>query len=45
MDFMDKPGWYNWYDTEESQRLLDYQKTTLDQFWEQLKGAVDEILG
>jgi nucleoside-diphosphate-sugar epimerase len=45
MDFMDKPGWYNWYDTEESQGLLDYQKTTLDDFWVQLKDAVDEILG
>jgi nucleoside-diphosphate-sugar epimerase len=44
MNFLDRPGWLNWYDTTESQALLDYQKTTLDEFFKQLKAAVDEAL-
>jgi nucleoside-diphosphate-sugar epimerase len=44
MDFLDRPGWLNWYDTEESERLLAYQKTTLDEFFRQLRAAVDEAL-
>ena len=44
MDFLDRPGWMNWYDTEESQRLLNYQKTPLDEFFKQLEAAVAEAL-
>lgn len=44
MSFQDKPGWLNWYDTSESQALLSYQKTSLEEFWRQLKEAVDEAL-
>ncbi len=44
MAFLDRPGWLNWYDTTESQRLLDYQKTPLDEFFKQLEEAVAEAL-
>jgi nucleoside-diphosphate-sugar epimerase len=44
MGFLNRPGWLNWYDTSESQRLLGYQRTTLDAFFEQLQAAVAEAL-
>ena len=44
MDFLDRPGWMNWYDTEESQKILDYQQTPLDEFFKQLEAAVAEAL-
>ena len=44
MSYLDRPGWLNWYDTAESQALLNFQKTTLDDFWEQLNEAVQEAL-
>jgi nucleoside-diphosphate-sugar epimerase len=44
MGFQERPGWLNWYDTAESQKLLDYQQTTLDEFFKQLEAAVAEAL-
>lgn len=44
MAFLDHPGWFNWYDTTESQRLLKYQNTTLDDFFSELEQAVQEAL-
>jgi UDP-glucose 4-epimerase len=44
MDFMDRPGWLSWYDTSTSQALLNYQNTSLDSFFKQLKVAVEEAL-
>lgn len=44
MNFLDHPGWFNWYDTEESQRLLEYQNTTLEEFYKELDQAVQEAL-
>jgi nucleoside-diphosphate-sugar epimerase len=44
MGFQERSGWLNWYDTTESQKLLDYQQTTLDQFFIQLEAAVAEAL-
>jgi len=41
MRFMDRPGWLNWYDTSESQDLLKYQNTSMDQFFKELKVVVD----
>jgi nucleoside-diphosphate-sugar epimerase len=45
MSFLDRPGWLNWYDTGESEALLEYQKTTLDGFFTELKAAVAEAMG
>ncbi len=44
MSFLDHPGWFNWYDTEESQRLLEYQNTTLDDFFNELDQVVQKAL-
>ena len=44
MIFLDRPGWLNWYDTSASQGLLDYQATTLHDFFAQLQQAVEEAL-
>jgi UDP-glucose 4-epimerase len=44
MNFLDHPGWFNWYDTAESQRLLAFQKTSLDDFFGELDNAVQEAL-
>jgi nucleoside-diphosphate-sugar epimerase len=44
MIFLDRPGWLNWYDTGESQSLLNYQATTLGDFFGQLRQAVAEAL-
>ena len=45
MSFLDRPGWLNWYDTRESQALLGYQETALEDFFIELKAAVVEALG
>lgn len=42
-EFMETPGWLDWYDTEEGQAVLDYQNTTVDSFFEQLAQAVEEF--
>lgn len=44
MSFLNHPGWFNWYDTEESQRLLQYQNTTPEDFFKELEQAVQEAL-
>jgi nucleoside-diphosphate-sugar epimerase len=44
MNFPRQPGWLNWYDTDESQRLLNYQKTSIEDFYVQLSAAVKEAL-
>jgi len=43
--FQDSPGWTNWYDTEESQRLLAYQQTSWQHFLVQLRRAVEQAMG
>jgi hypothetical protein len=44
MHFLNHPGWFNWYDTAESQRLLKYQNTSLKDFFNELDRAVQEAL-
>ena len=43
--FQDNPGWTNWYDTDESQRLLAYQQTSWKDFLARLTQAVEEAMG
>ena len=42
--YMDTPGWFDWYDTAESQAVLKYQNTSVDEFFELLAKAVEEFL-
>jgi nucleoside-diphosphate-sugar epimerase len=39
--YSENPGWFDWYDTEESQAIIKYQNTTPDMFFEQLAKAVE----
>jgi nucleoside-diphosphate-sugar epimerase len=43
--FRDSPGWVDWYDTQESQRLLGYQNTPYETFLAQIKAEVDRLMG
>ena len=42
--FSEKPGWLDWYETEESERLVRYQKTSFDHFHQLLREAVNEAM-
>jgi len=42
--YLDSPGWLDWYDTEESQRILQYQNTSFDKFHQLLAQAVADAL-
>jgi nucleoside-diphosphate-sugar epimerase len=39
------PGWVDWYDTGESQRLLSYQNTPYETFLAQIKAEVERLMG
>jgi nucleoside-diphosphate-sugar epimerase len=43
--YQDNPGWTNWYDTDESQRLLAYQQTSWKDFLDRLAQAAEEAMG
>jgi nucleoside-diphosphate-sugar epimerase len=38
-------GWVDWYDTQESQRLLTYQNTPYATFLAQIKAEIDRLMG
>lgn len=42
-EYSDHPGWFDWYDTAESQDVLKYQNNTPDMFFEQLAKAVEDF--
>lgn len=44
MIYMDRPGWLNWYDSSQSQGLLEYQNTAPEAFFKELEAAVAEAL-
>ena len=43
--YLDRPGAFDWYDTAESQALLDYQCTPFEDFARLLRGAIEAALG
>jgi nucleoside-diphosphate-sugar epimerase len=43
--FQSTPGWFDWYDTVESQRILNYQETSFQEFEKQLRKAAEEAMG
>ena len=43
--FSENPGWFDWYDTAESQALLKYQNTPFPEFIAQLRQAAEEAFG
>jgi nucleoside-diphosphate-sugar epimerase len=42
--FMDEPGWFDWYDTEDSRRILKYQNTTYETYLQQVKTEVLRLM-
>jgi len=42
--FQDKPGWCDWYDTEESQRVLGYQQTSYQAYLQQLSDEIQQMM-
>jgi len=43
--FSETSGWFDWYDTAESQALLKYQNTPFSEFVNQLRRAAEEAFG
>jgi nucleoside-diphosphate-sugar epimerase len=43
--YSERPGYFDWYDTAESQATLSYQRTSYAQFLELLQEAIDDALG
>lgn len=39
--YSERPGWFDWYETAESNLVLKYQNTSPDMFFEQLAQAVE----
>jgi hypothetical protein len=43
-EYPDKSTYSDWYDTEESQKILDFQKTDFPKFLQLLQKAVDDAI-
>jgi nucleoside-diphosphate-sugar epimerase len=43
--FRDSPGWVDWYDTQESQQLLRYQRTPYGTFLAQIEAEIAQLMG
>lgn len=42
--YLERPGWFDWYDTAEAQAALGYQRTPFGEFLEELRQAVAQAL-
>ncbi len=42
--YSERPGYYDWYDTDESQAMLGYQQTSFERFLALLQGAIEDAL-
>ena len=43
--YLEHPGYFDWYDTAESQAALEYQRTPFPRFLELLEAAIEQALG
>ena len=43
--YRDTPGWMDWYDTEESQRILGYQNRSYQHYMGQMQAIIEEMMG
>lgn len=43
--FLEQPGWTGWYDTKDSQELLQYQNHTFSAYIDQLQALYKEAIG
>jgi len=44
-EYMDSPGWFDWYDTADSQEVLNYQNTTFHSFLGKVEQDLKKLLG
>lgn len=42
--FQERPGWCDWYDTGDSQRILSYQKTSYQAYLDQIQSEIDKLM-
>ena len=42
--FQECPGWCDWYDTEDSQRVLCYQNTSYQAYLGQLRDEIEKMM-
>ncbi|MCL0029190.1 NAD(P)-dependent oxidoreductase [Dehalococcoidia bacterium] len=43
--YRDTPGWMDWYDTEESQRILKYQSRSYEHYSDEMRAIVRAMMG
>ena len=43
--YRDAPGWVDWYDTEESQRILGYQNRSYQHYIGEMQAIIQEMMG
>jgi nucleoside-diphosphate-sugar epimerase len=43
--YSERPGYFDWYDTDQSQAVLGYQQTPFERYIELLDQAIEEALG
>ena len=44
-NFLKSPGYFDFYDTEESQRILRYQNITFKDYIDQLQAEIKKMMG
>ena len=44
VDYRESPGWVDWYDTEESQRLLGYQNRSYQRYSDEMRAIVEALM-
>ncbi|MCH7552742.1 MAG: hypothetical protein IIC82_01920 [Chloroflexi bacterium] len=44
VDYRDSPGWVDWYDTDESQRVLKYQTRSYQHYSDEMRKIVEELM-
>ena len=44
VDYRQSPGWVDWYDTEESQRLLGYQNRSYQRYSDEMNAIIEEMM-
>ena len=44
VDYRESPGWVDWYDTEESQRLLEYQNRSYQHYSDEMRAIIEAMM-
>ena len=44
VDYRQTPGWVDWYDTEESQRILQYQNRSYERYSDEMRAIVEALM-